>query len=260
MGRDFRLLVIDPLEGFLGGTDANKNSNVRETMAGIVGLAGEERFSVIAIQHLNKSGNSAAYRVGGSIAFTALARSVWIFVKDRRNPDRRLFLPLKNNLGIDTGGFAYHTEPVEKSSRIVWDGEVDDDIDDVMSVFPIPPERTSPEQEGILELLRGKAPELMGTGDIAVTLGKRESAVTNLLNKLKKNGLVNNPSYGRWSVSPLSPVSSNSPVSSKGEGGETSAAREVSLPPFTGESSESDEFDETSTGNSLARDKAVQNF
>jgi hypothetical protein len=51
----------------------------------------------------------------GSIAFTALARSVWFFVKDRRDPDRRLSLPLKNNLGIHSGGFEYTLETVDKT-------------------------------------------------------------------------------------------------------------------------------------------------
>jgi hypothetical protein len=231
-GRDFKLLIIDPLEGFLGGSDSNKNSCVRETLAGIVRLAGEERFSILAIQHLNKTSSSAAYRVGGSIAFTALARSVWVFTKDRRNPDRRLFLPLKNNLGRDTGGFEYTLETVDSSSRIQWGAETDEDPDEILSAFYTPSEKLSPEKEIILELLREKSPDSLSTGEIAKALEKKESAVTNLLMKLKKSGAVNNPSYGRWSVSPLSPNSSNSPVSPPGEtneSGESSESGETTI-------------------------------
>jgi DNA-binding transcriptional ArsR family regulator len=237
-GRDFRLLIIDPLEGFLGGSDSNKNGTVRETLAGLLSLAGEERFSVLAIQHLNKTASPAAYRVGGSIAFTALARSVWIFIKDKRTHDRRLFLPLKNNLGADTGGFEYALEAVDQSSRIRWGEEADDDLDGLTAAFNPSTEKISPEKEHILELLRERIPNPLSTGEMAKALGKKEPAVTNLLIKLKQGGLVHNPAYGRWTVSPLS---SNSSVLPFGESGETMRAREVSPADDTRKSDESSE-------------------
>jgi predicted transcriptional regulator len=247
MGRDFKLLIIDPLEGFLGGSDSNKNGNVRETLAGLLALAGEERFSVLAIQHLNKTSSPAAYRVGGSIAFTALARSVWIFIIDKRNPDRRLFLPLKNNLGIDSGGFEYTQETVDRSSLIQWGGEADDDLDEMLSAYYTPTEKISPEKEDLLKLLRERSPGTMSTGELAKALGKKEPAVTNLLMKLKRGGTVLNPAYGRWAVSPLSPNSPFLPF------GESKKSTEVSPAHDTGESSENGETDESGgTGKTAA--------
>ena len=38
--------------------------------------------------------------------FTA-ARAAWIVAKDQENPSRRLFLPIKNNLGNDQSGMAF---------------------------------------------------------------------------------------------------------------------------------------------------------
>jgi DNA-binding transcriptional ArsR family regulator len=248
MGRDFRLLIIDPLEGFLGGSDANKNGNVRETLAGLLSLAGEERFSVLAIQHLNKAASPAAYRVGGSIAFTALARSVWIFIKDKRTPDRRLFLPLKNNLGADKSGFEYALEAIGPSSRIRWGEEAEDDLDSLMAAFNLPAKPVSPEREALLKLLRERSPESLGTGELAKALGKKEPAVTNLLVRLKQSGLVHNPAYGRWTVSQLSP---NLPVLLFGGSDETGPAGTASPANDTrktGENGESDGQEKTATG------------
>jgi DNA-binding transcriptional ArsR family regulator len=203
-GGTCRLLIIDPLEDFFDGSDVNKNTNVRAVMSGIITLAREERFTVIAVQHLNKTSSTAAYRVGGSIAFTALARSVWIFAKDRRNPDRRLFLPLKNNLGNDIDGFEYSIEQTGDSSRLVWGKEITDNLDDVLSFEP----QGTPERNRILDLLKDQAPETMSTGDIANALGKSVQNVSNILKKLKKSGQINSPVYGQWTVSSVTPVTS----------------------------------------------------
>lgn len=43
----------------------------------------------------------------GSLAFVAAARAVWGVVKDKGDPDRRLVLPIKNNIGNDASGLAY---------------------------------------------------------------------------------------------------------------------------------------------------------
>jgi hypothetical protein len=52
------------------------------------------------------------YRAVGSIAFTAAARAAYAFTKDKDDPtgQRRLILPVKNNLGNDQTGLAYRLE------------------------------------------------------------------------------------------------------------------------------------------------------
>ena len=61
------------------------------------------------VSHLNKgtSGANAVYRTSGSLAFVAAARSAYIVAKDPANPERRLFLPQKNNLAKGGSGLAY---------------------------------------------------------------------------------------------------------------------------------------------------------
>ena len=72
------------------------------------------------VTHLNKSGGSgnALSRVTGSIAFAAAARASFVITRDPDDPDRRLMLPLKNNLAKDNHGFAYKIEEKEVSGII----------------------------------------------------------------------------------------------------------------------------------------------
>jgi hypothetical protein len=202
-GHDFHLLIIDPLDGFLAGADSISNEEVRAALDGLCSLAEKERFSIVGIKHLNKSRGDAAYRVGGSIAFSAKARSVWIFAKDDKT-GRLLFLPQKNNLGPGGGGFQYSIQAKDTGGIIApfisWEGPADDDIQDVLSQ-PLPTrEREAPEQEKILEVLKEAYPQHMSTGDIAAILEKSRQTISNALGKLKEKGKVLYPGFGRWTI------------------------------------------------------------
>ena len=105
---DCVVIILDPISAYLGGMDGNNNAELRDLLAPLAKLAQRRRLAVVAISHLNKMEKSrSAYRVTGSIAFTAAARAVYIVAKDQNDSKRRLFLPLKNNLGNDEGGLAY---------------------------------------------------------------------------------------------------------------------------------------------------------
>ena len=64
--------------------------------------------------HLNKGArNSALNAVVGSIGFVAVARAAYLIARDPNDKDRRLFLPMKNNLGRDDGGLGFIVGSVE---------------------------------------------------------------------------------------------------------------------------------------------------
>ena len=70
---------------------------------------------MVAVNHLNK-GEAVApamYRTMGSLAFVAAARAAWAVVKDKQDSDKRLFLPIENNLAADIVGLSYSV--VEKN-------------------------------------------------------------------------------------------------------------------------------------------------
>ena len=130
---DVSMVIIDPITAYLGATDSHKNAEVRATLAPLQDFAARQSIAVLAVTHLTKTqGVDALQRVQGSVAFAAAARAVWGVVKDKDDPQRRLFLPLKNNLGTDTGGFAYRvesfilegTDPPIGTSHVMWEDEL----------------------------------------------------------------------------------------------------------------------------------------
>ena len=122
---DVRLIIIDPISSFLGQVDSHKNTDVRGLLHPLGQLASKYRVAIVAVSHLNKGGvgaGSALYRVSGSLAFVAAARASFLVTKDKADPDRRLVLPAKNNLGPDSGGVAYRiTLDSNEISRVEWE-------------------------------------------------------------------------------------------------------------------------------------------
>lgn len=95
---DVRVILIDPITAYLGGTDTHKTADVRQALAPLQQLAAETGAAVVAISHLNKSGDgSAINRVTGSGAFVAVARSAWLVAQDPADESgyRRILTPLK---------------------------------------------------------------------------------------------------------------------------------------------------------------------
>ncbi len=119
-----RLVVIDPVSAFMGTTDSHNNAEVRGLLAPLAELAARYRVAVLAVSHLNKNANgSVMYRTVGSIAFNATARAVWGVTRDKSDPERRLMLPVKNNLSTDREGLAYSlfVGPGRTVPHVAWD-------------------------------------------------------------------------------------------------------------------------------------------
>ena len=72
-----RLLILDPIQAYLGGgMDMNRANEARDMTKKLGALAEKTKCAIILIGHMNKaSGNKAAYRGMGSIDFFAVARS-----------------------------------------------------------------------------------------------------------------------------------------------------------------------------------------
>ena len=154
---DVSLVVIDPISAYLGKIDSNKNTDVRATLAPLASLAEELNISVLCISHLNKAKNGDALsRVSGSIAFTALSRASFLVAKRNENPERKLMLPLKNNLSKETAGFAYTLEETEigqgiSISKVSWESEpVIADPDEILGMGST---SKNPKSERVVEFL-----------------------------------------------------------------------------------------------------------
>jgi hypothetical protein len=114
---DCRLVIVDPISAYLGDVNEQANSEVRGLMLPLAALAHEHNVAVLAVTHLRKKEGAAIYRAMGSLAFVAAARAAWLVAKDPKQPQRRLFMPLKNNLAADTSGLAFKIESDATTSQ-----------------------------------------------------------------------------------------------------------------------------------------------
>lgn len=153
------LVIIDPISAYLGGIDGHKNAEVRALLAPLMELASKHEVAVVCISHLNKGGGSEAMmRVTGSLAFTATARAAYLVAKDPDIPERRLFTPMKNNLGDDRTGYSFTVEShrlnsVIETSRIVWGEDAVETTADDALMEPMDGEERSALEEAV-EFLR----------------------------------------------------------------------------------------------------------
>ena len=95
-----RVLILDPIQAYLGGTmDMNRANEARDMTKRLSLLAEKYKCAILLIGHMNKAGgNKAAYRGMGSIDFFAVARSVLLVGRIEGEPDLRAVVQIKNNL------------------------------------------------------------------------------------------------------------------------------------------------------------------
>jgi archaellum biogenesis ATPase FlaH len=138
--RDIRLIIIDPLSAYIGNTDANKDVQVRDALTPLVALAEEFNVAILVILHLNKAAVQAIYRVSGSVAFTAIARAVFVIADHPRDKNDRLFISLKNNLAPTASPRVFHIDPSDTDNdqriKVVWRGSSDLTVDEIFNVTP----------------------------------------------------------------------------------------------------------------------------
>lgn len=130
---DVRLVIIDPISAYFGSTDSHKNAEVRTLLLPLQQAAQEMGAAILGISHLTKSeGMDVLLRTQGSVGIVAAARAVFGVGKDKDDPGKRYFMPLKNNLATDMNGFSYRieefclpgTDPLIRTSRVMWDNEL----------------------------------------------------------------------------------------------------------------------------------------
>lgn len=95
-----RLLILDPIQAYLGGgMDMNRANEARDMTKKLGLLAEKTKCAIVLIGHMNKaSGNKAAYRGMGSIDFFAVARSVLLVGRVEGESNTRAVVQIKNNL------------------------------------------------------------------------------------------------------------------------------------------------------------------
>jgi len=119
----YGLVIVDPLNAYLpGDLDAHRDVAVRSVLAPLAQLAERYDVAIMTIRHLTKGArDKAIYRGGGSIAYTAAARTVLLVGIDPEDDrkQRRVVVPIKNNLAPLATGLAFEL----REGRFCWVGE-----------------------------------------------------------------------------------------------------------------------------------------
>lgn len=154
------LLVIDPLLAFLPpSTDSYKDQHVRRALAPMAALTVRHGVSALLVRHLTKDRDcqNAKYRGGGSIGIAAAARTVLLAAEAPRDPERRVLVTVKNNLGPQAAGMCFRMGGDDIAARVEWLGETDLTADGVLGAHA---ERSSALSEAIrfLETELGSGP------------------------------------------------------------------------------------------------------
>ena len=127
-----RLVVLDPVQGFLGtDVDMHRANEIRPLMKRVAVLAEKYHCAIILIGHMNKNSNGkSSYRGLGSIDFQAAARSVLIVGRIKDEPEIRVVCHVKSSLAPEGKSIAFR---LDKDTGFEWIGEYDISADDLLS-------------------------------------------------------------------------------------------------------------------------------
>jgi putative DNA primase/helicase len=119
-----RLVIVDPINACLSSTDfcpfnPSNVSQVRALVCRLEELAARHRVAIICVTHFTKAKGAPLFRLTGSFAFGAAARSIFAVTRKENAPDLRVLAPLKNNLAADGNPIAFRIEQRLTSRNIL---------------------------------------------------------------------------------------------------------------------------------------------
>jgi putative DNA primase/helicase len=119
--RDCRLVIIDPLSAYVDSQCTRRDLNA--VLQNLVKLAVDNDLAVLVVSHSNRGPSLFHSGSHANSRFCASARLVWKIVSDADNRNRRLMVPVKNNLVSDWLGlgFCIETAADAPASRVVWE-------------------------------------------------------------------------------------------------------------------------------------------
>jgi len=179
-----KLLIIDPIQAYLGGADLHSAKGMRPLMKSLGAVAERTGCAVVIIGHLNKRsfGTRAQYRGLGSIDIYAAARSVLTVGKMGEN--MRVVVHNKSNLTENGPPIAFSFNSVTGFS---WHGEQDINIDDLFSNPSKSTSQFDKAQRFIQTMLANGAVE----ATVIMEMAEKENISPSTLNRAKSKLGVN---------------------------------------------------------------------
>jgi AAA domain len=183
------LVTIDPITGYLGRADLNKEQELRRVLLPIKELCERTGVTFIGLGHFNKRSDvTALHKVGGAVAMSGVARAVWMFAKNPEVEGEYVMLLGKGNLTRKRTGMKYRFGDKVllggiEAPFIAWQGETDGDADTLLTTSPDPGEKRQARAKRFLQDYLGEGPRL---SDDIVTDGKKAGVSRSALFEAKK--------------------------------------------------------------------------
>lgn len=195
---DAKLLILDPLQGYLGERiDMNRANEIREVMKAIGQVAQRTGCAIVLVGHLNKAtGMSSAYRGLGSIDFRAAARSVLVVGRLRKNKNIRVIVHDKSSLAPEGKSLAFN---LGNEDGFRWlDGYDEISAEDLLSGISSQQETKTMQAEEIIRTMLEDGAEIPGEEIVRAAARKQISRRT--VNEAKKNiaGIVSRKVGTKW--------------------------------------------------------------
>ena len=178
-----RLMILDPIQGYLGGKiDMNRANEIRTVLKNVSSVAERTGCAIVMVGHLNKAaGASSAYRGLGSIDFRAAARSVLLVGRMKKEPHVRVIVHDKSSLAPEGKSIAYN---LGDASGFQWlDGYSDISAEELLCGFHAET-KTAAAEELIREMLSGGEPVL---ADEIFRVAEAKGISRRTVNEAKKN-------------------------------------------------------------------------
>ena len=117
----YELVVIDPINAFLGGDlDTHRDAAIRSVLGPLAQLAERHDVAILFVLHLNKGKRERAmYRAQGSIGYIGQARVMLMAGANPDNLDERALVWVKGNLSPPAESVGYEIT----EGRFAWAGE-----------------------------------------------------------------------------------------------------------------------------------------
>jgi AAA domain-containing protein/DnaB helicase-like protein len=217
---DIALVGIDPLMSVIHASlDTHKDREVRQALDPLARFAQNADVAVVGLIHTNKSPTTDPLNsLMGSRAFSASARSVLYAVVDptAEREDRYLLGHPKSNNGPKQATLTYHLieakveavdpdgQPVTATtSRLIFDGEDERSIRDVLEAGHTPRERpTSEEGQAILDWIEDQGRMVATAEIIAAFPDLRSIRVRQFLTRFVDRGKLDRPFHGHYVLTP----------------------------------------------------------
>ena len=120
--KDLKLIVLDPIQDFIGEVNINDGGQVRLALRRIGKIAQECKCAIVGLHHLNKSNSgSARGKFLGSQAFISFPRFAWMVVTDPNNPDQRYLQQVKGNMNRIGPAYCFEIEgrPLNIDGKVI---------------------------------------------------------------------------------------------------------------------------------------------